>query len=49
MSAGHLLRLGHLGLLLGAVVVTVLPLLFTTRYATNLLILGASWASRWRR
>ena len=36
-------RPGHLALLVGAVVVILLPLLFTTRYTTNLLILGASW------
>ena len=35
------LRLGVLTLVLGAVLVAVLPLLFTTRYSTNLLILGA--------
>jgi branched-chain amino acid transport system permease protein len=35
-------RPGYLALALGAVVVAVLPLLFTTRYSTNLLILGAA-------
>ncbi|MFI5341914.1 MAG: ATP-binding cassette domain-containing protein [Candidatus Methylomirabilales bacterium] len=34
---------GHLALALGAVVVVLLPLLFTSRYTTNLLILGAAW------
>ncbi|HLN60901.1 MAG TPA: branched-chain amino acid ABC transporter ATP-binding protein/permease [Symbiobacteriaceae bacterium] len=33
----------YLGLLLGAIAVGVLPLLFDTRYATNLLILAAAW------
>jgi len=36
-------RPGHMALVLGAVVVAILPLLFTSRYATNLLILGAAW------
>ncbi len=35
------IRPGYLALLLGAVVVVALPLVFTTRYSTNLLILGA--------
>ena len=35
-------RPGYLALALGAVVVAALPLLFTTRYSTNLLILGAA-------
>lgn len=35
-------RPGYLALALGAVVVAVLPLLFTTRYSTNLLVLGAA-------
>jgi branched-chain amino acid transport system ATP-binding protein/branched-chain amino acid transport system permease protein len=43
MSAKRI-RGSHVALVLGAVVVAVLPLLFTTRYATNLLILGASWS-----
>jgi len=34
---------GYLALALGAVVVVLLPLLFTSRYTTNLLILCASW------
>ena len=34
---------GYLALALGAVVVVLLPLLFTSRYTTNLLILGAAW------
>jgi branched-chain amino acid transport system permease protein len=38
------LKPGHLALALGAVVVVLLPLLFPSRYAANLLILGASWA-----
>ena len=37
------LKPGHLALALGAVVVVLLPLLFPSRYAANLLILGASW------
>jgi branched-chain amino acid transport system permease protein len=37
------LRPGYLALALGAVVVVILPLLFTSRYTTNLLILGAAW------
>jgi len=37
------LKPGHLALVLGAVVVVLLPLLFPSRYAANLLILGASW------
>ncbi len=36
-------RPGYLALALGAVVVMLLPLLFTSRYTTNLLILGAAW------
>ncbi|HYL81873.1 MAG TPA: branched-chain amino acid ABC transporter permease, partial [Candidatus Acidoferrum sp.] len=36
-------RPGYLALALGAVVVVLLPLTFTSRYTTNLLILGASW------
>lgn len=36
------LRFAFLALALGAVLVAVLPLLFTTRYSTNLLILGAA-------
>jgi len=39
----HWLRPGYLALVLGAVVVILLPLLFTSRYTTNLLILCASW------
>jgi branched-chain amino acid transport system permease protein len=39
----RLFRPGHLALIVGAVVVVLLPLLFTSRYTTNLLILGASW------
>ncbi|HSB71599.1 MAG TPA: branched-chain amino acid ABC transporter ATP-binding protein/permease [Candidatus Methylomirabilis sp.] len=38
------LRPGYLALTLGAVVVSLLPLFYTSRYTTNLLILGASWA-----
>lgn len=38
-----LFRPGYLALLAGALVVLLLPLLFTSRYTTNLLILGASW------
>ena len=34
---------GHLALVLGAIVVILLPLICTTRYVTNLLILGAAW------
>ena len=34
---------GYLALALGVVVVALLPLLFTSRYTTNLLILGAAW------
>ena len=41
-SARPRFRSGYLALALGAVVVAVLPLLFTTRYSTNLLILGAA-------
>ncbi len=41
-SARPRFRLGFLALALGAVMVAVLPLLFTTRYSTNLLILGAA-------
>ena len=37
------LRPGYLALILGAVMVILLPLLFTSRYTTNLLILCASW------
>jgi len=37
------LKPGYLALALGAVVVVLLPLLFTSRYTTNLLILGAAW------
>ncbi len=37
------LRPGYLALALGAFVVVLLPLLFTSRYTTNLLILGAAW------
>ena len=36
-------RPGYLALALGTVVVALLPLIFTSRYTTNLLILGASW------
>ncbi len=36
-------RPGYLALALGAVVVVLLPLIFTSRYTTNLLILGAAW------
>jgi branched-chain amino acid transport system permease protein len=36
-------RPGYLALALGAVVVVLLPLTFTSRYTTNLLILGAAW------
>ncbi len=36
--------LGYASLAAGAVVVAALPLVFTTRYATNLLILGAAWS-----
>ncbi len=36
-------RPGYLALALGAVVVVILPLLFTSRYTTNLLVLGAAW------
>ena len=42
--ARPLLRPGHFALALGAVVVAVLPLIFTTRYSTNLLVLGAAWS-----
>jgi len=35
-------RPGYLAMAIGAVIVAVLPLLFTTRYSTNLLILGAA-------
>ncbi len=42
-SAPRRLRPGHLALVLGAVVVALLPLLFPSRYAANLLTLGASW------
>ena len=42
VSAWPRFRLGYLALALGAVVVAVLPLLFTTRYSTNLLILGSA-------
>jgi ABC-type branched-subunit amino acid transport system ATPase component/ABC-type branched-subunit amino acid transport system permease subunit len=38
------LRPGYVALALGALVVALLPLLFTTRYSTNLLILGAAWS-----
>lgn len=41
-SAWPRFRSGYLALALGAVVVAVLPLLFTTRYSTNLLILGSA-------
>lgn len=41
-SAWSRLRFRVLALALGAVLVAVLPLLFTTRYSTNLLILGAA-------
>jgi branched-chain amino acid transport system permease protein len=43
-SARPQLKPGYLALGLGALVVVLLPLLFTTRYSTNLLILGASWS-----
>ncbi|HTU03623.1 MAG TPA: branched-chain amino acid ABC transporter ATP-binding protein/permease [Candidatus Sulfotelmatobacter sp.] len=36
-------RPGYLALALGAVVVVLLPLVFRSRYTTNLLILGAAW------
>ena len=42
-TPGTWLKPGYLALALGAVVVVLLPLLFTSRYTTNLLILGASW------
>jgi len=42
-AARSWLKPGYLALALGAVVVILLPLLFTSRYTTNLLILGASW------
>jgi branched-chain amino acid transport system permease protein len=41
-SASTHFRAGYLALALGAVVVTCLPLIFTTRYSTNLLVLGAA-------
>ena len=38
------LRWGHLAFALGLVAVAVLPLLFTSRYTINLLILACSWS-----
>ncbi len=43
-TARRQLKPGYLALGLGALVVALLPLLFTTRYSTNLLILGAAWS-----
>ncbi|HEY3363544.1 MAG TPA: branched-chain amino acid ABC transporter ATP-binding protein/permease [Symbiobacteriaceae bacterium] len=34
---------GYLAIALGAIAVIVLPMMVTTRYSTNLLILGAAW------
>jgi branched-chain amino acid transport system permease protein len=43
-TAPSWLKPGYLALALGAVLVALLPLLFTTRYSTNLLILGSAWS-----
>jgi len=40
--SGKRFQPGYLALAIGAVVVAALPLLFTTRYSTNLLVLGAA-------
>ena len=42
-TAARLLKPGYLALALGAVVVVLLPLIFTSRYTTNLFVLGSSW------